>query len=102
MPQNHEQHLLRRREQLVARSGQLRGELAIQAGDLAPQGLLTGGVRRAWEWVQQHPQWVVGGVVLVLAIRPQRILRWSGRLLAAWQIARRAAPLWRSLLNRSR
>lgn len=102
MPQNREQHLLRRREQLVARSAQLRGELAIQAGHLAPQGLMTGGIRHAWEWVQQHPQWVVGGIVLVLAMRPRRMVRWGGRFLAVWQIARRAAPLWQALLTRRR
>jgi YqjK-like protein len=102
MPQSREQQLLYRREQLVARSGQLRGDLAAQAGHLAPRGLLMVSAQRGWQWLQYHPQWVVGAVALLLVLRPQRAWQWSGRLLAAWQIARRTAPLWRTLLARRR
>jgi hypothetical protein len=102
MPKDREQQLLHRREQLVARSGQLRGDLVAHAGRLAPQGLLMGGAGRAWQWVQRHPQWVAGGVVVLLVLRPQRVWRWGGRLLAALQIARKVAPLWGGVLARRR
>jgi YqjK-like protein len=100
MQADREQQLLRRREQLVSRSAALRGDLLTQAGRLAPLGLVTGGANRALTCVQQHPQWVLGGLVLVLVLRPQRLWRWSGRLLATWQVARQAMPLLRRLAAR--
>jgi YqjK-like protein len=100
MQDDREQQLLRRREQLVARSAALRGDLVTQAGRLAPLGLVSGGANRALAWVQQHPQWVLGGVALVLVLRPHRLWRWGGRLLAAWQVVRQAMPLWRRLSAR--
>jgi hypothetical protein len=94
MPSDRELHLLGRREQLVARSGQLRGELTSRAERLVPQGLVTDGVQRTWQWVKTHPQWVVGGLALLLVVRPQRLLRWGGPLVAAAQLARQVLPLW--------
>jgi hypothetical protein len=102
MPHNREQHLLQRRDQLVARSAQLRGELSSRAAQLAPQGLLAGGVQRASSWVQRHPEWVVGAAALLLVVRPQRAWRWGGRLLAAWQVILRARPLWQGIAGRRR
>lgn len=102
MPNDREQQLLRRREQLVARSGQLRIDLVAQAGGLAPQGLLSGGANRALLWAQQHPQWVAGGVALFLVLGPQRLWRWGGRLFGALQIARQLTPLWGRVSARRR
>jgi hypothetical protein len=102
MPNDREQQLLRRRDQLVARSGQLRVDLVTHAGRLAPQGLLTGGANRALLWAQQHPQWVAGGVALLLVLRPQRVWRWGARLFGAFQIARQVMPLWERVSARRR
>lgn len=102
MPTDREQQLLRRREHLVARSAALRGDLVAQSGRLAPLELVSGSANRALSWVQQHPQWVLGGFALVLVLRPQRLWRWSGRLLAAWQLARQAMPLWQRFAARRR
>jgi hypothetical protein len=102
IPNDREQQLLRRREQLVARSGQLRFDLLTHAGRLAPQGLVTGGASRALLWAQQHPQWVAGGVALLLVLRPARVWRWGGRLLGALQIARQIVPLWEKVQARRR
>jgi YqjK-like protein len=102
MPSNREEVLLRRREQLVARSGALRGDLLAHAGRLAPQGLMLGGANRALAWVRQHPQWALGGLALLLVLRPQRLWRWSGRLLTLWQLARQAAPMMGRLAARRR
>jgi hypothetical protein len=102
MPNDREQQLLRRREQLVTRSGQLRFELVTHAGRLAPQGLVTNGASRALLWVREHPQWVAGGVALLLVLRPQRAWRWGGRLLGAFQIARQLVPLWERVRTRRR
>jgi hypothetical protein len=102
MHNDREQQLLRRREQLVARSGQLRVDLATHAGRLAPQGLLMGRANRALLWAQHNPQWVAGGVALLLVLRPQRVWRWGGRLLAALQIARQVMPMWQRVSARRR
>lgn len=102
MPNDREQQLLRRRELLVARSGQLRADLIGHAGRLAPQGLLTGGASRALLWAQQHPQWVAGGVALLLVLRPRRVWRWGGRLFGVLQIARQVMPMWQRLSARRR
>jgi YqjK-like protein len=102
MPNDRELQLLGRREQLVARSGQLRGELTSRAGRLVPQGLVTDSAQRAWQWVQKHPQWVVGGFVVLLVVRPQRLLRWAGPLVAAAQLTRQVLPLWARVRSRRR
>ncbi len=102
MPNDREQQLLRRREHLVARSGQLRIDLVAQVGGMAPQGLLSGGANRALLWAQQHPQWVAGGVALLLVLGPQRLWRWGGRLFGALQIARQVVPLWGRVSARRR
>lgn len=97
-----EQQLLRRREQLVARSGQLRLDLSTHAARLAPQGLAINGANRALLWARQNPQWVAGGVALLLVLRPQRAWRWGGRLFGALQIARQLVPLWERVVVRRR
>jgi hypothetical protein len=99
MPNSRETQLLQRRAALVARSGQLRDALSAQAGDLLPHGMLARGADGAVRWAQRHPQWLVGGAVLLLVLRPQRVWRWTGRLLAAWQVARRARPLWNAFTS---
>jgi hypothetical protein len=98
MPNTRESQLLQRRAALVARSGQLRDALSAQAGSMLPHGMLARSADGALRWAQRHPQWLVGSVVLLLVVRPQRVWRWTGRLLAAWQVARRARPLWSSFV----
>lgn len=41
--------------------------------------------------IGRHPGWVLGGVVLLAAVRPRRAGRWARWLWTAWQIGRRLA-----------
>ena len=100
MTANREQELLNRREQLVARSGQLRMSLVVQTAALRPRSLLAGGASTASMWVQDHPGWLLGGMVVLVVLRPRRVWRWGSRLLGAWQIVKRVQPVWVALAGR--
>lgn len=74
--------LLRRREQLVHRSSQLRHDWSQQVQVLrAPLGVADQ-ARAATRWLVQHPEWPLGVAVLLIVLRPGRVLRWSTY---AWQ-----------------
>lgn len=86
--------LLRRQRDLLARSAQLRADMALRARDLAvPMGMLDQ-VGRAGQWLAQHPQWPVGIGVALVVWRPKRALLWGRRLWWAWRMA---SPLRRWL-----
>lgn len=78
--------LIERREHLVAQAAAQRTALA---GDIQPwrarlavvdQGLA--GLR----FLKRHPAWLVGGVVLVAAVRPGSVGRWLERGWLTWRI----------------
>lgn len=74
--------VLRRRERLLLRSGQLRVEWAQQVQVLrAPLGVADQ-ARSAAQWLMQHPEWPLGVAALLIVLRPGRALRWAGY---AWQ-----------------
>jgi hypothetical protein len=69
--------LLRRRERLILRSGQLRQDWALQVQVLrAPLGIADQ-VRAATQWLLRHPEWPLGAAALILLLRPGRALRWA-------------------------
>ncbi|MFD0668385.1 YqjK family protein [Ramlibacter sp. MAHUQ-53] len=80
--------LQRRRAVLCARSGmerrRLAGELAVVAQPLACADRAVGRARR----LVSQPALALGLIGALLAIRPRRILKWSGPLLAAWRLWR--------------
>jgi hypothetical protein len=74
--------VLRRRERLLLRSGQLRVEWAQQVQVLrAPLGVADQ-ARSAAQWLMQHPEWPLGVAALLIVLRPGRALRWASY---AWQ-----------------
>ncbi len=76
------EELLLRRERLRMRSGQLRQEWSLQVQVLrAPLGLADQ-ARAAVQWLARNPEWPLGAVLLIVVLRPGRVLRWSGY---AWQ-----------------
>ena len=40
--------------------------------------------------LRRHPLWIAGGVALVLALRPQRTIRWAAAAWSLWRLVRRA------------
>ncbi len=98
------QLLLLRRERLVARSGQLRerlhGAAVVVQRPLAWADTVRSGWHTATHWLQQHPQWLAGGLVVLLIARPRGMLRWGSRLYAGYQLAQRSRPIWQPVANR--
>ena len=88
--------LLERQAQLQWRSSLLRDDLLLQVQAAGPAlGWADRGVS-AWRWLRSHPQWPLGGLLALAAVRPRRMLRWAGRSLWLWQLWRRFGPLLRS------
>ena len=74
--------LMRRRERLLLRSAILRQDWAQQVQVLgAPLGVADQ-ARAATRWLVQHPEWPLGAAVLLVLLRPGRVLRWASY---AWQ-----------------
>ena len=78
--------LAERRERLVARAATQRTALALNIEPWrlplarADQGLA------ALRYIKSHPAWIVGGVVLLAALRPGRVGKWLRRGWVTWQI----------------
>ena len=78
--------LAERRERLVAQAAAQRMVLAQNIEPwriplaLADQGL------DALRFIKRHPAWVVGGGVLLAALRPGRTWKWLRRGWVTWQI----------------
>ena len=81
--------LAERRERLVAQAAMQRRTLAQDVEPwriplaLADQGLT------ALRYIKSHPEWIVGVVVLLAALRPRRVGKWLGRGWVSWQVMHR-------------
>ena len=81
--------LAERRERLVAQAAMQRRTLAQDIEPwriplaLADQGL------NALRYIKSHPEWIVGVVVLLAALRPRRVGKWLGRGWVSWQVMHR-------------
>jgi hypothetical protein len=78
------------RERLLARSAQLRIELGTQSSVLRTPLTMVDKVRAGAHWLRHHPEWPLGALVVLVLLRPGRVVRWSARLLWGWQLWRRA------------
>lgn len=78
--------LAERRERLVAQAAAQRMALAQNIEPWrtplarADQGLA------ALRYIKSHPAWIVGGVVLLAALRPGGVWKWLGRGWVTWQM----------------
>lgn len=81
--------LSERRERLVEQAAMQRQALARHIEPwrvplaLADRGLTA--LRR----VKRHPEWLVGAVLLLAALRPRRVGKWLGRGWVSWQMMHR-------------
>lgn len=73
-------------EPLVAQTEAQRSALAqnIESGSQPLAG--TGQGSAALRFIKSHPTWIIGGVVLVAALRPGRVGKWLRRGVIGWQI----------------
>jgi hypothetical protein len=79
-----------RRQRLLVRSAELRITIAGQSEVLKAPLALADQVRAGIQWLYRHPEWPLAGLVALAVLRPQRTLRWAGRLWWAWTSLRRA------------
>ena len=75
------QALAARQQELLKRSALLRFELAGQGRGLRESLSIADHTYAGWQWLKAHPLWPVGALLLLLAGRPKRILRWLPGLL---------------------
>jgi YqjK-like protein len=81
--------LLRRREELLLRSGRLRQQWSQQVQALrAPLGVADR-AREAAHWLMRHPEWPIGVLVVIVLLRPARALRWSAYAWQGWSAYQR-------------
>ena len=78
-----------KKQRLQIRCAEQRRQLTDEAAVLMP--LFTGAeyARSGWLWVRQHPEVVVGTVVVVVVVRPRATLRWARRGWLLWLTVRK-------------
>lgn len=83
------QQVIQRRERLVALADAQRAALgrAIEPWRM-PLALTDQGLG-ALQYVRHHPQWLVGGVLLLAVLRPRGLGKWLGRGWVSWQLLNR-------------
>jgi hypothetical protein len=81
-----EADLALRRQRLLARSAALRASLAEQSVLLETPLAVADRVHAGARWIARHRDWVAGGVIVVLVMRPRR----------AWRLVRSGWWVWRS------
>ncbi len=78
--------LTERRERLVTRAAEQRVALAQNIEPYRiPLALVDRGIN-ALHYVKSHPEWIVGVVVLLAALRPSGVGKWLGRGWVTWQM----------------
>ncbi len=82
--------LLQRRQRLLLRSAELRVALAAQSQVLKAPLALADQARAGAQWLYRNPGWPLAALLLLWVLRPQRALRWGGRVFGAWLTLRRA------------
>jgi len=86
---------------LLARSAQLRAELGEQATVMRTPLAVVDQVLAGAQWLRSHPEWPLGALLVLLLLRPRRVVRWSVRLFWGWRMWRRAQPALRWIRARS-
>jgi hypothetical protein len=84
------EQLARRRQMLVLRSGQLRGQVADQLQVVQPVWVWADRLQDAWIWLRANPLAVAGGVLALAVWRPRRSLGLALRAWSAWKLVQRA------------
>lgn len=77
--------LLLRQQQLLSRSQQLRLSLADQSKVLERPLAAVDTVQLGLRWLYAHPLVPLGALALLVALRPSRAIRWTGRVWWLWK-----------------
>jgi hypothetical protein len=87
----------RQRAHLLLRSSQLRADISLNVQALRRPLGLADQARGAVDWLSRNPQWPVGALLIVVAVRPRRAVRWASTLWWGYGLFRRAQTLLRRL-----
>lgn len=82
--------LAHRRQMLVLRSGQLRGQVVDQMKAVQPALVWADRLQDAWIWLRANPLAVATGVLALAVWRPRRSLGLALRAWSAWKLLQRA------------
>lgn len=82
--------LAERQRALLQRSALLRFELAEQGRELRESLALADQAYAGWQWLKSHRLGSLGALLLMLAGRPRRLLRWLTRLWWGWNLLKKA------------
>jgi hypothetical protein len=83
------------KQRLQLKSAEQRGALMAAVAQLAPAFAVVDGVRDGFRWLRHHPEWLAGGIVTLLVVRPGAVLRLAERGFFAWQLWRKFSE-WRA------
>jgi len=97
MSTHNSEPLALRRERLLLRSRQLRADMSLNVQVLQRPLGLADQARSALDWLAHNPQWPVGALLVVAAVRPRRTLRWAGTLWWGYGLFKRGQALLRRL-----
>jgi hypothetical protein len=93
--------LLRRRERLLLRSAMLRQDWSTQVQVLRKPLGLADQAREATQWLVRHPEWPLGAALLLVLLRPGRVLRWASLGLQGYGVYRRVQRVMARPLGRA-
>ena len=79
---------MRRQQLLLERSALLRGRMAQDLASLQRPLALVDTARDRLHWLAAHPQWLALPAVLVVALRPRRILGLAMKVWSGWRFLR--------------
>lgn len=85
-----EAELMRRREELLLRSAELRLQFARQTRPLRAPLAVADRARDGLHWLRAHPQWPAGALLAVAVLKPRRTLRLAGLAWSGWRVWQRA------------
>lgn len=77
-----------RQQRLLIRSTELRLQLRSDLQRLQGPVAVADRVKSALLWLYQNPLWPAAALVLLLVLKPRRVLVWSGKLWWLWKSAR--------------
>lgn len=93
--------LILRQQRLVARSAELRLTLTNQGQVFKKPLAMADQAQAGLQWLYRNPQWPLGAMLVLVVLRPRRVILWGGRLWWAWKTFNRAQK-WMAAMPRQR
>lgn len=81
-----------RQQRLLGRSAALRAEWTQQVQGVKRPLAIADQARAAVQWLVRNPAWPLGGLLLLIVLRPGRAVVWGSRLWWAWKTYQRMVP----------